>query len=98
MRVGSTRNVAVSFNSMLETTEVLLITDLAVTSAGLTIANLAINSAAIDIEGTTVAIGKAVKFSVADATADTQYTIAISVGTDATPAQVLVEDVFLQVD
>lgn len=58
----------------------------------LTIGNRQVNSAAYEEDGETVAVGKAVQFTLSStATAETKYTIDLLVGTDGTPTQTLAD-------
>jgi hypothetical protein len=97
--VSEVRNVAVDFRGKLDDGELLTgaPTIAEVTTTNLTFANQAVNTSAIKIRGVSVAIGQAVQFKVSGGTADTTYTIRITVGTTATPAQTLIETVRLQV-
>jgi len=53
----------------------------------LTLSDKVVNTAQLTIAGKTVEIGQAVQFKVLGGTADTTYTILITVSTDATLAQ-----------
>lgn len=91
--VGSTRNVAFSFSGELDSGELLTGTPTITedTTSDLTIANKAVSTAALTINDITVPIGEAVQCNVLgfDA-ANFPYTLNISVGTDASPAQTLI--------
>ena len=91
MTDAETRAVKVSFKDDLDTSELLTGTPTLteITTSDLTLANKAVNTAALTILGGTVAIGQAVQFTVTGGTAGTTYTIQITAGTDATPAQTL---------
>ena len=82
-------NCSVSFADYLDSGELLTGTPTAaeLTSSDLTIASVAVSTTALTINGVSVDIGEAVTFSVSGGTADTDYTIIVSCGTDATPAQ-----------
>lgn len=99
--VGETRNVSVSFVDLLDSGEVLTGTPtiVEVTTTDLTISNKRVSTTATTINGETVAIGKAVQFKVSgQLTTNSPYTIKITVGTDASPAQTFVKYVRLAVD
>jgi hypothetical protein len=68
-----------------------------VTTTALTLASKAVNTATYveSHSGTTVAIGKAVEFTVTGGVAGTTYTVRITVSTTSTPAETLVYDVEL---
>jgi len=97
------RNVVCSFANKLDSGELLTGTPtvVEVTTANLALSNKATNSAAItlfaDGRPVTVAIGQAVQFNVVGGTAGTEYTIRISCGTDASPAQTLYGSIKLRV-
>lgn len=65
-----------------------------VTTSDLTIANKQVNTATYSDSCTnaTVAIGKAVEFTIAGGTSGTTYRIRVTVSTDSTPAETLVYD------
>ena len=91
--VSEARNIAVSFANQLDTSPNELLTGTPTVSAspsGLTFANVAVNSVARTINGVTVAIGKAVQCKVTGGTAGQEYTLTVTAGTDATPAQTLI--------
>jgi len=95
---GATRLVAVDLTSELDSGVLLTGTPTVTESTGtLTLTNKAVSTAALEINDKTVAIGKAVQFLVdaASASDGTTYTIAISVGTDSTPAETLKYDYLL---
>lgn len=89
---GETRNVAVSFQGKLDAGESLTGTPTVteVTTSDLTITSPAVSTVALTINKKSVPAGEAVQFNVAGGTAGTEYTIKVSVGTDATPTQTLV--------
>ncbi len=91
--VSETRNFAVSFVNMLDAGELLTGTPTITeeTTTDLTISNKAVNTAALTINGASVAIGQAVQFKVVgQKVSGSPYTIKITVGTTATPAQTFI--------
>ena len=94
---GAKRIVSLDLTRDLDTSELLTGTPTVteVTTSDLTIANKAVSTAALEIKGKTVAIGKAVQFSVMGGVSGTTYEIRVSVGTDSTPAETLVYDLML---
>lgn len=88
--VAEVRNAVVDFQGKLSAGEILTGTP-TVTSVptGLTFANIAVNTVALTVNDVAVAIGEAVQFKVSGGTAGTRYTLVISAGTNATPAQTL---------
>jgi hypothetical protein len=100
MSAGAARNVAIDFTDKLDTGELLTgtptITE--VTTSDLTLSNKAVSTASLTILGETVAIGKAVQFKVSAGSGLLgQYTVRITVSTDATPAQTFVDDYVLDI-
>lgn len=96
--VGATRLGACSFVGQLDSGELLTGTPTVAeeTTSDLTLANKAVNTAELTLNQATVAIGQAVQFSVSgQLRANSPYTITITVGTDASPAQTLVGKVTL---
>lgn len=88
--VNEVRNAAVSFAATLDDSELLTGTPtVTATPSGLTFASPKVNTAAIEVEGQSVAIGKAAQFSVSGGEHGKTYVIRVSVGTTATPAQTL---------
>ena len=94
--VGETNTHSVSFANILDGSELLTGTPdvVEVTSTDLTIVNFTptsdkgtVNTAALTINNVTVPIGEAVQFKASGYVAGTTYTIRITAGTDATPAQ-----------
>jgi len=88
--VGESNNFAVSFDKVVDSGELLTGTPTVeeVTTTDLTIENKAVSGVALSIRGETVAIGKAVTFSVSGQTlASSPYTVKITVSTDSTPSQ-----------
>jgi len=103
MAVGATRNFAVSFADKLDTGELLTGTPTIVDNSPsspevLTITNKAVSVAELTINGATVPIGEAVQFSLSGQASGVSYTIKITVSTDATPAQVLVDYVIFDTE
>ena len=101
LAVGETRNFAVSFVQILDEGESLTGTPTVAeqTTSDLTISSKVVNTAALTIDGKTVPIGHAVQFRISgQVVASSPYTIKITVGTDATPAQTLVKYVQFEVD
>lgn len=103
--VSGIRNVAVSFSEMLDAGELLsgtpTITEVAGTGSpttDLTLSNKVVSTAELTINDVAVPTGEAIQFSVTGGTvANSPYSITISVGTDATPAQTLIGTVVLTV-
>ena len=98
MSVGATRIVRVNYTDDLDTAETLS-SPTVTGSSDLTLAStdIYVNIATyVDDEGNTVAIGKAVLFSVSAGTvAGSPYTIHVTASTNSSPAQVLPYDVQL---
>lgn len=91
-QVSEARLVSVSFDNELEDGETFTgntptVTE--ITTTDLTLDNKAVSTAALEINGKTVAIGRAIQFRVSGGTAGTTYKIAIQCATDATPAQTI---------
>lgn len=92
------RNIAVSFAGKLDSGELLTgVPTVTVSPSGPTLANKLVTTTAKTINGASVAAGAAVTFNVTGGTAGVKYTITITVGTDATPAQTLQGIVILRV-
>jgi len=89
--VGEILNSAVSFSGKLYAGEKLTGTPtvVEVTTTDLTLSSKVVSIAILIVSGVDVPIGEAVQFSVSGGVAGTLYTVNISVGTDATPAQTL---------
>ena len=91
--VGEAGNFAVSFAGVLDSGELIAsVTDVEEQYEGtvgdLAITNKVVSTAALVINDLTVAVGKAVQFSVSDqAVANAPYTLKITITTDSTPAQ-----------
>jgi hypothetical protein len=98
LSVGATRIVRVNYTDDLDSAET-LVSPTVTGSSDLTLAtsDVVVNSAAyVDDEGTTVAIGKAVFFSVLGGSiAASPYTLHVTASTNSTPAQVLPYDLDL---
>lgn len=88
---GAAITPAVSFAKQLRSGESLTGTPTVVeqTTAELTISNVAKNTATLTLEGESVTANQAVQFKVSGGTAGTQYTMLVTCGTDASPAQTL---------
>ncbi len=69
-----------------------------VTTSDLTLANKAVSTAALTINGSTVAIGMAVQFSLQGQSAATTYTCLVTATTDATVARTKVLEVQFDVE
>jgi len=97
-RVSETRNVAVSFSGLLDSSEVLTGTPTVteVTTNDLTLSNKVLNASAVIINGESVPANEAILFSVLGGIPK-YYTIQLSCSTDATPAQVLYDNIILDV-
>ena len=97
--VSELRNVAVDLSGLLDVGELLTGTPtvLEVTTTALTLSSKIVNTTAITVNGTVLLIGQAVQFRVAGGLADTAYTVRITVGTNAAPAQTLVVTLYLRV-
>lgn len=99
--VGSVRNVAVSFANKLDSGELLTGTPTVVDAnpnspEDLTISNIVVNTAVLTINGVSVAVGEAVQCSVSGfVAASFPYTLTVTVGTDATPAQTLIGTIII---
>lgn len=94
MAVGEARNFAVSFADVLDAGELLTGTPTVTeeTTTDLTIASKVVNTAELTIDGRTTAIGQAVQFRVSgQLLTHTPYTLKITVGTTASPAQTIVK-------
>lgn len=89
---GAVRNIAVDFQDQLDDGELLTGTPTVeqVGTSDLTLSDEAVNTAALNILGRAVAIGQAAQFSVSGAAAGVTYTLRVTCGTDASPAQTLV--------
>ena len=98
--VGDTEKVSVNFTDHLDSGESLTGTPtvVEVTTSNLNMASKSVNAATyIESQtGETVAIGKAVQFTVTGGLANNSpYTINVTVSTDATPARTFVRRIYL---
>ena len=100
--VGETNTHSVSFANILDDSELLTGTPdvVEVTTTDLTIVNFTptankgtVSTAALTINNVSVPIGEAVQFKVTGQKDGTTYTIKITAGTDATPAQTKVRKI-----
>ena len=88
--VGSTDNIAVDMTLDLDGSEVInSATVTEVTTSDLTIASDGPSTTTLDINNTTVAIGKAIQASVSGQSLATTYTLLLTYTTDSTPARTL---------
>ena len=100
MSAGETRAFAVNYTDKLESGELLTGTPtiVEVTTSDLTLANKAVSTGSLTILGDTVATGAAVQWTVAAGSGlSGEYTIRVTVGTDATPAQTFVDDYTVEI-
>ena len=93
------RNVAIDFSGKLDSGELLTGTPtiVEVGSSDLTLSNKVVNTSTLTINGESTVAGEAVQFKVTGGSANTKYTIKISCSTDATPTQVLLGSITLNV-
>ncbi len=93
------RNVSVSFSGKLDSSELLTGTPtvVEVTTSDLTLDNKLVSTAILTINGVSTPVAEAIQFNVAGGTAGTKYTISISCGTNASPAQTMYGTVVLNV-
>jgi hypothetical protein len=98
-RVSEVRNVSIDMRGKLDSGESLTGTPtiLEEETTDLSFSNSAVNTAIIRINGRNVGIGQAVQFRVSGGVETTQYSIRVTVSTDSTPAQTLVENLSLNV-
>lgn len=95
---GETRNVAVSFDDELDVDEQLTGTPTIVDVGGvLTLDNKVVSTAELEINDKTVAIGRAVQFSVEGGVAGTTYTVRITCTTTSTPTQTVIGKLYVKV-
>ena len=96
---GATHTMKVDFTDALKDSALLTGTPtiVEVTTSDLTIDNKAINTAEVTVRGEAVAIGKGVLASVSGGTANTTYTIKVTVSTDETATQTFVTNYLLEV-
>ena len=96
---GSTRLVRVNYTKRLDSDVSLTGTPTVaeVTTTDLTLANKAVNTATYSDSSTgkTVAVGKAIRFTVAGGTSGQTYTIRVTVATNSTPTETLVDDLVI---
>lgn len=96
---GSTEIVSVNYTSVLDSAEVLTGTPTVaeITTANLTLGNKLVNTATYTeiVTGDTVAIGKAVQFTVSSSTAGL-YQIRVTVSSDSSPTRTFVNDLYLR--
>lgn len=97
---GATRMVSVSFAKWLDGSASLTGTPTVVEvgTSALTLANKAVNASAIVVNGVTVAIGKAVQFSVVTPSdgAGTNYRVRVTATTNGSPAEAEPVDLILR--
>lgn len=95
---GDTEVVSIDYGNHLDSGELLTGTPTVteVTTSDLTLANKAVSTAALTINNQAVAVGEAVQFSVTGQVAGTEYTIQITVSTDATVARTFVRRITLR--
>src|SRR4051812_28428419 len=85
---SETRTAGVSFVNVLESGESLTGTPtVTATPSGLTISNIQTNAVAVTINGASVAVGKAVLFSVAGGNNGKKYQLEVQCSTNGTLAQ-----------
>ena len=103
--VSESRNVAVDFGGKLDSGELLTgtptisIASPSVSPEDMTITSPIVNTSILTVNGVSVPVGEAVQFHVSGGiVANSPYTIHISCGTDATPAQTLVGNIFLFIE
>ncbi len=95
---GETRNAFVSFMNLLEAIPVEKLTGtptITVSPTGPTLSNKALNTSTVEVKGETRDPSVVVQFTVDSCTDATDYTITISVATDAVNAQTFVRKVKL---
>ena len=96
---GSTRLVRVNYTKRLDSDVSLSGTPTIaeVTTTDLTLASKAVNTATyVDANtGKTVAVGKAVRFTIAGGASGHSYTVRVTVATDSTPTETLVDDLVI---
>jgi len=100
-KVGSTRTPRLSYDEVLETSELLTGTPtvVEVTTSDLTIDNKAVSTAALTIKNEAIAAGRALTFRVSGhGVTNAPYTLTITASTDATPAQTFVKQLIIDVE
>lgn len=102
--VSEVRNVSVSFAARLDSGELLTGTpSLAILSPSvspedMTLSDEIVNTSALSVNGISAGVGEAVQFKITGGTvANSPYTIQITCGTDATPAQTLYGSIILTI-
>lgn len=80
--VSSTRNAVADLTGLMASSELITGTP-TVSCTGLTFTNVAFNTEAIEEQGRSVAVGKAVKFTVTGVVLGTRYDILVTAATDA---------------
>lgn len=97
--VGSTEIVSINYTAILDSSEVLtgVPTVSELTTSNLSLGNKLVNTATYTeaITGDTVAVGKAVQFTVTTSTAGS-YVIRVTVSSDSTPTRTFVRDLYLR--
>lgn len=98
--VGERNNPAVSFDGVLASGELLTGTPTVAeeTTTDLTISSESVNTVALTINGESVAIGRAVQFSVVGQQAGVTYMLKITATTDSVPAQVKIRHVVFEAE
>ena len=99
LSTGSTRLVRVNYTKLLDSDVSLTGTPLVdeVTTSDLTLANKAVNTDTyVDANtGKTVAVAKAIQFTIAGGTSGQSYTVRVTVSTDSTPVETLEYDLII---
>ncbi len=97
--VNEVRNVAISFVGVLDSGEDLTGTPTVeeVATSDLTFGNQRVSTVVLEINGTSVPIAKAAQFKVNGGVANKLYTIRITAGSTATPAQTFIVLIKLKV-
>ena len=97
--VSEIRNVAVDMRGKLDSGELLTGAPVAaeLVTTALTLSNVALNTVAFVVNGSTVGANQAVQFKVSGGLAGISYTVRITAGTTANPAQTLIEHVTIKV-
>lgn len=99
LSVSETEVVSINYSDVLDSGELLTGTPTVteVSTANLSLANKLVSTATYteSFSGETVAIGKAVQFTVTTSTAGL-YQIRVSVATDSSPARTLVRDLYVR--
>lgn len=99
LSVSETEVVSINYSDVLDSGELLTGTPTVteVSTANLSLANKLVSTATYveSFSGETVAVGKAVQFTVSTSTAGL-YQIRVSVATDSSPARTLVRDLYVR--